>query len=98
MTRLRSGVSKGFSYGWDATKPAGSRVVPGSMTLNGTPIDLAATYRVGTINFLSNGGDSFTAFLAGTNLLGGNEDLANLVAYFGANPGLTSPADRVTGL
>ena len=95
---LALGVSKGFSYSWDATKPAGSRVVPGSMTLNGTPIDLAATYRVGTINFLSNGGDSFTAFLAGTNLLGGNEDLANLVAYFGANPGLTSPADRVTGL
>ena len=95
---LGLGVSKGFSYTWDATKPAGSRVVPGSMTLNGTPIDLAATYRVGTINFLSNGGDSFTAFLAGTNLLGGNEDLANLVAYFGANPGLTSPADRVTGL
>jgi 5'-nucleotidase len=95
---LALGVSKGFSYTWDATKPAGSRVVPGSMTLNGTPIDLAATYRVGTINFLANGGDSFTAFTAGTNLLGGNEDLANLVAYFGANPGLTSPTDRVTGL
>jgi 5'-nucleotidase len=95
---LALGVSKGFSYSWDATKPAGSRVVPGSMTLNGTPIDLAATYRVGTINFLSNGGDSFSAFLAGTNLLGGNEDLANLVAYFGAHPGLTSPADRVAGL
>jgi 5'-nucleotidase len=95
---LALGVSKGFTYGWDASKPAGSRVVPGSMKLNGTPIDLAATYRVGTINFLSNGGDSFSAFTAGTNLLGGSEDLANLVAYFESHPGLTSPADRVTGL
>ena len=95
---LALGVSDGFSYTWDATQPVGSRVVAGSMTLNGTPIDLAATYRVGTINFLANGGDSFSAFTAGTNVLGGNEDLANLVAYFGATPGLTSPADRVAGL
>jgi len=95
---LALGVSNGFTYSWDTTQPAGSRVVAGSMKLNGTLIDLTATYRVGTINFLTNGGDSFTAFLAGTNLLGGNEDLANLVAYFEANPGLTSPADRVAGL
>ncbi|HET7822385.1 MAG TPA: bifunctional metallophosphatase/5'-nucleotidase [Ornithinibacter sp.] len=95
---LALGVSNGFTYSWDTSKPAGSRVVPGSMKLNGTPIDLAASYRVGTINFLSNGGDSFSAFTAGTNLLGGNEDLANLVAYFESHPGLTSPADRVTGL
>ena len=95
---LALGVSNGFTYAWDTTKPAGSRVVPGSMKLNGTPIDLAASYRVGTINFLSNGGDSFSAFTAGTNLLGGSEDLANLVAYFESHPGLTSPADRVTGL
>ena len=39
---LALGVSNGFTYAWDATQPAGSRVVPGSMKLNGTPIDLAA--------------------------------------------------------
>ncbi|MGG5257603.1 bifunctional metallophosphatase/5'-nucleotidase [Phycicoccus avicenniae] len=95
---LALGVSDGFSYTWDATQPAGSRVVAGSMTLNGVAMDMNATYRVGTINFLANGGDSFTAFSAGQNVLGGNEDLANLVAYFGANPGLRAPADRVAGL
>ena len=69
------------------------------MQLNGTPIDLAATYRVGTINFLADGGDSFTAFTAGTNLLGvATRTSRNLVAYFAAHPGLTSPADRVAGL
>ena len=95
---LALGVSEGFSYQWDATQPQGSRVVPGSMTLDGTAIDPAGTYRVSTLNFLANGGDLFTGFSAGTNVLGGAEDLANLVAYFRANPGLTAPADRVSGL
>ncbi len=95
---LALGVSEGFTYTWDAAAPEGSKVVAGSMALDGVAIDPAATYRVGTINFLANGGDAFTAFTPGTNVLGGNEDLANLVAYFGANPGLTAPADRVAGL
>ena len=95
---LALGVSNGFSYTWDASRPAGSRVVPGSLTLNGAPMSLTATYRVATINFLANGGDDFKAFTAGTNLLGGSEDLGNLVAYFEANPHLKSPADRVSGL
>ncbi|HNQ06271.1 MAG TPA: bifunctional metallophosphatase/5'-nucleotidase [Tetrasphaera sp.] len=95
---LGLGVSEGFSYTWDATQPQGSRVVPGTMALNGVPMDMAATYRVGTINFLANGGDSFTGFMAGTNLLGGKEDLANLVDFLGAHPGVTPPPDRVTGL
>ncbi|WP_223179096.1 bifunctional metallophosphatase/5'-nucleotidase [Phycicoccus endophyticus] len=95
---LALGVSEGFSYTWDASQPQGSRVVPGSMSLNGTPIDPDATYRVSTLNFLANGGDLFTGFSAGTNVLGGAEDLANLVDYLKANPGLTAPEDRVSGL
>jgi len=95
---LALGVSEGFSYTWDDSQPRGSKVVADSMTLNGEPMSLDATYRVSTLNFLANGGDAFTGFLAGTNILGGAEDLANLVAYFQANPGLTAPEDRVSGL
>jgi len=95
---LALGVSEGFSYTWDADRPQGERVVPGSMTLNGTPIDPAATYRVSTLNFLAEGGDSFTAFTEGTDVLGGAEDLANLVDFLEAHPGLTPPEDRVSGL
>lgn len=95
---LALGVSEGFTYEWDATQPQGSRVVPGSMMLNGTPIDLAETYRVGTLSFLAQGGDSFTAFTQGTNLLGGPEDLQNLVDYLEVHPGLTAPDSRVAGL
>ena len=34
----------------------------------------------------------------GTNRLGGGEDLAMLVAYLQAHPGLTAPASRIDGL
>ena len=95
---LALGVSEGFGYTWDDSQPQGSKVDGASMTLNGVQMDMGATYRVSTLNFLANGGDSFTGFLAGTNILGGSEDLANLVAYFEANPGLTAPEDRVSGL
>jgi 5'-nucleotidase len=68
------------------------------MSLNGTPMSMTATYRVSTLNFLANGGDLFTGFTAGTNLLGGAEDLANLVSYLENTPHLTAPADRVAGI
>ncbi len=95
---LALGVSDGFSYAWDAAQPRGSRVVPGSMRLNGQQVDLAATYRVGTLNFLQEGGDLFTAFGEGTNLVGGPEDLSGLVDYLRDNPDLAAPASRVAGL
>ena len=68
------------------------------MKLDGVAINPAMTYRVGTLNFLANGGDLFTEFTKGTNLLGGKEDLDNLVDYLGAHPGLTPPGDRIAGL
>lgn len=43
-------------------------------------------------------GDQFTVFTEGTNVLGGPEDLANLVDFLGAHPDLTPPEDRVAGL
>jgi 5'-nucleotidase len=95
---LALGVSDGFTYTWDDTQPQGSRVVPGSMQLNGQPIDLGATYRVATVNFLADGGDLFTTFTQGTNRIGAGEDVAAFVAYLGANPGLMPPPDRIAGL
>ena len=91
-------VSEGFTYTWDAAAAPGSKVVAGSMMLNGVPLDLNATYRVGTLSFLAQGGDGFSGFKEGSDLTGGPEDLANLVAYFEANPGLTAPESRIAGL
>jgi 5'-nucleotidase len=104
---LSLGVSDGFTYDWqwEGTAPGpnaqptvAGHVVAGSMKLDGEPIDPAKTYRVATLNFLADGGDSFTGFTEGTNRLGGAEDLANLVDFLGAHPGLKAPADRVNGL
>lgn len=95
---LALGVSDGFTYTWDATQPEGERVVAGSMMLNGVEIQPDQTYRVATLNFLQEGGDGFTVFTQGTDLTGGPEDLANLVAFVKAQSPLTAPEDRVTGL
>jgi 5'-nucleotidase len=104
---LSLGVSQGFTYDWQWDGPAPApntqptvpgHVVPGSMKLNGVPLVAGQTYRVSTLNFLLEGGDSFTAFTAGTNKVGGPEDLENLADYFTAHPGLTPPAGRVGGL
>ena len=65
----------GFAYTWDATQPAGSPGRAGVDAAQRHPDRPADTYRVGTLNFLADGGDLFTAFKDGTNLLGGNEDL-----------------------
>ena len=93
---LALGVSEGFSYTWDDEQPEGEKV--SGMELDGVPLEGDEVYRVATLNFLAEGGDDFTAFTEGTNLTGGPEDLANLVDYFGANPDLSAPGDRVIGL
>ncbi len=95
---LSLGVSAGFTYTWDDTRPQGSRVVPGSMSLNGAPIGATDTVRVGTLNFLADGGDLFTAFKNGTNRIGVGGDLEGLVAFFQTHPGLTAPPSRIAGL
>jgi len=75
-----------------------SYVVPGSVTLNGVPVDAAASYRVTVNSFLADGGDTFTALTGGTNRLGGAVDTDALEAYFAANPGGLAPGaqNRIT--
>ncbi|MFJ9782037.1 bifunctional metallophosphatase/5'-nucleotidase [Amycolatopsis sp. NPDC101161] len=90
-------ISSSLHYSWSASAAQGSRV--SNITVNGTPVDPAATYRVSVNNFLAAGGDGFTEFTKGTNLAGGPVDLDALVAYLGAHPNLAPPAaDRVTQL
>lgn len=78
-------ISRGFGFTFDATKPAGERVPIETITLNGTPIDPNATYRVTVNDYLANGGDGFTAFTEGTDRRTGVYDVDALYAYFKAN-------------
>ncbi len=90
-------VSNGFAYTYDALRPRGDRIDPASITLNGTPLDPNATYRVTVNSFLATGGDGFTVFNAGTDRLTGAIDLDALVAYFAAkSPIAPGPQNRIT--
>ena len=92
-------ISAGFSYVRNASAPVCADKISG-ITLNGVPLDPAATYRVTMNNFLASGGDGFTVFNQGTNALGGAQDIDALVAYFGSFlPGAvpTPPVNRITG-
>ncbi|WP_306395924.1 bifunctional metallophosphatase/5'-nucleotidase [Telluria beijingensis] len=75
-------VSEGFSYAWDAKRPEGSRIVPGSLKLNGKPMEDGATYRIATNNFLAEGSDGYPEFGQGTDRNAtGMLDLDGFIAY-----------------
>lgn len=86
--------SAGFSYSIDLSKPIGERVV--AMSLNGVPIDPAATYRVTTNSFLAGGGDSFSLFTRQRDAVVGGSDIDALEAWLKAVPPRAVPSeDRV---
>ncbi|WP_139416231.1 ExeM/NucH family extracellular endonuclease [Agromyces laixinhei] len=95
---LKLGVNEGVEVVYDPTAPTGSHVV--SVTLDGTPIDPAATYRVVANSFLAGGGDSFATFAEGTNRSDtGKVDLESTVEWFAAH-GTATPdlAQRSVGV
>ena len=92
-------VSQGFSYSWDAARPQGQRVLPGSAMLNGEPIRTDAVYRVATNSFLAEGGDGFSAFKQGNNVQTGELDSVVLKLYFRAKGVVQVPRlGRITRL
>lgn len=74
----------GLSYGFDATKPAGSRIA--WVKVGGKPLDESATYTAAMVDFLAGGGDNYTVFTEGTGIEGGPRDIDALVAYTGSLP------------
>jgi 5'-nucleotidase len=89
--------SAGFTYTYDLTAAAGSRIT--AMALGGVPMADATAYRVTMNSFLATGGDNFTVFNQGTNTLGGDQDIDALEAYIKANDPLAPPAtNRITAL
>ena len=75
-------VSHGFTYSWSASAPAGQHVDPASIAIDGVTVDPDATYRVALDSFLASGGDGFTVFTEGADLVGGPLELDVLEAWF----------------
>jgi 2',3'-cyclic-nucleotide 2'-phosphodiesterase (5'-nucleotidase family) len=92
-------VSDGFSYRWqNAASPV---LDESSVLIKGAPLVKAQTYRVVANNFLSDGGDGFGAFTAGTNKVVGGLDIdafADYLEAFTASQGPWAPptAPRIT--
>ncbi|HEX5090102.1 MAG TPA: ExeM/NucH family extracellular endonuclease [Nocardioides sp.] len=77
---LKLGISKGFTYTFDDSKPVGSRIT--GMWLNGTPINPATEYSVTVNSFLATGGDSFFELNNGAHKQDtGQTDLQAMVAF-----------------
>jgi len=90
-------ISSGFAVTYNSTNPPNNRIT--SMTLNGTPIDPATTYRVTTNDFLANGGDGFVQLTGGTDrVTAPGFDIDALVSYLGgsAAPVPPGPQNRIT--
>ena len=73
--------SSNVSYAWSASAAAGSRVVPGSLKVNGHGVAPDARVRVTVNSFLAAGGDGFGVFAEGTDRVGGPNDLEALIEY-----------------
>jgi len=90
-------VSRGFTYSYALERPAGQRVDPASIKLNGVVVGAAAQVRVVANNFLMTGGDGFTVFHEATDQMASESDIDALDDYFRARSPLSSPAlGRIT--
>lgn len=85
-------VSAGFNYSYAAGNACNARVT--AMTINGVPVDPAASYRVTVNSFLADGGDGFVVLKSGTDRLGGAVDTDAFEAYLQANPAGVAPGPQ----
>ena len=90
-------VSQGFSYRYDMTQPDGARV--SALALNGVALTDDGAYRVSISSYLASGGGNLTVFNEGRDVLGGDQDLDALEAYFrDQSPIAPPPTNRITRL
>jgi len=103
LAALENGVSKvedaagrfpqvsGVSFAYDAGKPVGARV--SDVSVNGGPLDPAASYTVATNDFMARGGDGYRTFADAKVLVDANSAqlLAGQVGDFVAIKGTVAP-------
>jgi 5'-nucleotidase len=87
-------ISSGFSYAWDPKAPVGKRVVPGSVSLNGQPLDAGRAYRIAVNSYMANGGDRFNMFTAGRDRTAGRTIRDALADYLRSNSPVTPASER----
>jgi 5'-nucleotidase len=71
----------GVTYAYDLRRPAGSRVDPKTIRIQGQPLDPTRPYRVVVNSFLGQGGDGLTVFTEGTNHADAGSDIDAIAGY-----------------
>jgi 2',3'-cyclic-nucleotide 2'-phosphodiesterase (5'-nucleotidase family) len=103
LAALEHGVSKveakagqfpqvaGIRFVYNPRQPAGSRIV--QATINGIPLDLTASYRVATNDYMFKGGDGYASLTTGKALVdtSGGLLLATIVMQYIAKHGTVAP-------
>ena len=93
-TRVLS-VSQGFGYRYDLSQAFGERV--SDITLHGQALQLGDDYRVAISSFLAAGGSGYRTLAEGRDMLGGDQDMDVLEAYFrNASPVAVPTTDRIS--
>jgi 5'-nucleotidase len=89
-------ASSGFTYRYSANAPNGAHVDPSSMMLHGRRILPDDRLRVVANDFLMAGGDGYTAFARGKDVLSAGPDIDALEKYVRAHSPLElPPLDRI---
>jgi 5'-nucleotidase/UDP-sugar diphosphatase len=85
----------GMSYRYDATKPAGSRIV--EVEVGGAPLEMGKIYKVATNDYVFGGGDGYAALTRGKPIIdaAGGTLMASMVMDYIAEQGEVAP--RVEG-
>ncbi|MFA4877362.1 MAG: bifunctional metallophosphatase/5'-nucleotidase [Methanoregula sp.] len=74
----------GLEYTYNAAKPDGSRVT--EVKINKSPLDPKAIYTASMVDYLAGGGDGYTTFKQGKNIIYGPVDIDALTSYTGSLP------------
>jgi hypothetical protein len=82
--RPRIGQVSGFTYTWDASKPAGEKVID-IKKLDGTSVQDSMTYTITVNDFMASGGDKYVLLKQGTNRMAGPVDLDATLQYIKDN-------------
>ena len=98
---LQLGLSDNVSYTYDPAAPQGSHIT--GVWIDGVPIDPAGDYRVGSFNFLLQGGDNFRTFAQGADtrdsgLVDRDAWIAYLQEHDDLTPSFESRSAQVTGV
>ncbi|HEY5485504.1 MAG TPA: 5'-nucleotidase C-terminal domain-containing protein, partial [Candidatus Cryosericum sp.] len=86
----------GFSFSFDPSKPAGSRVV--SITRDGKPVDMDATYKLAVQDYNAIGGDGYTMLIGAKIVYKSSEwNRDGMVTYIMAHPEINPTVEgRIT--